>query len=79
MEVLIGTADYSYAISHGIEFPKDRAANGKPLAGLVSLRMETEGQRLKVAVEDDGRGLDLPRIAEIAVRQGAANASQCSD
>jgi two-component system, chemotaxis family, sensor kinase CheA len=64
------------AVTHGIEVPKDRAAKGKPLAGLVSLRMEAEGQRLQVTIEDDGRGLDLDRIAAIAVRQGIISESE---
>jgi two-component system chemotaxis sensor kinase CheA len=58
------------AICHGIETPRERAAKGKSPMGLVTLRIETEGQRLTVAVEDDGRGVDLARVAEVAVRQG---------
>ena len=57
------------AVSHGIESPRERAAAGKPPAGLVALRVETEGQRLAIAIEDDGRGVDIGRVAEVAVRQ----------
>jgi two-component system chemotaxis sensor kinase CheA len=38
--------------------------------GLVTLRIEAEGPRLTMIVEDDGRGVDLARVAEVAVRQG---------
>jgi two-component system, chemotaxis family, sensor kinase CheA len=58
------------AISHGIEAPRERAAKGKAPAGLVTLRIDTEGQRLTILVEDDGRGVDVSRVAEVAVRQG---------
>jgi two-component system chemotaxis sensor kinase CheA len=58
------------AISHGIETPRERAAKGKAPAGLVTLRIGAEGQRLTISVEDDGRGVDLARVADVAVRQG---------
>jgi two-component system chemotaxis sensor kinase CheA len=58
------------AVSHGIELPRERVGKGKSPAGLVALRVATEGQRLAVTIEDDGRGVDLARVVEIAVRQG---------
>jgi two-component system chemotaxis sensor kinase CheA len=58
------------AVCHGIEPPQERIAKGKPIEGLVALRVGTEGQRLTVTIEDDGRGVDLARVFEVAVRQG---------
>lgn len=58
------------AVSHGIETPRERAAKGKPSAGRVTVRIDTHGQRLTIAIQDDGGGLDLSRIAEVAVRDG---------
>ena len=58
------------AVSHGIELPRERVAKGKPPAGLVSLRIGSAGQRLTITLEDDGRGVDFGRAAEVAVRQG---------
>jgi two-component system chemotaxis sensor kinase CheA len=57
------------AISHGIETPRERAAKGKSPMGLVTLRLDTQGQRLTVSIQDDGRGVDLSRVVEVAVRQ----------
>jgi len=57
------------AISHGIEPPKERIAKGKPAAGVVALRVGTAGQRLTLSIEDDGRGVDLRRVVEVATRQ----------
>jgi two-component system chemotaxis sensor kinase CheA len=62
------------AVSHGIEIPRERAAKGKPAAGVIALRVTTEGQRLAVRIEDDGRGVDFARVAEVAVRQGILGA-----
>jgi two-component system chemotaxis sensor kinase CheA len=69
------------SVSHGIESPRERIAKGKPTLGLVALRVGAEGQRLRITIEDDGRGVDLARVAEVAVGQGilsAAEASRCS-
>ncbi len=57
------------AVSHGIEPPEERLGKGKPAAGLVTLRFEGDSQRLRIAVEDDGRGLDSAKIVEIALRR----------
>jgi two-component system chemotaxis sensor kinase CheA len=58
------------AISHGIEAPPERIAKGKPAGGLVTLRIGAEGQRLTIAIQDDGRGVDFSRVVEVAERQG---------
>jgi two-component system chemotaxis sensor kinase CheA len=45
------------------------------------LRVATGGQRLVVTIEDDGRGVDFARVAEVAVRQGIlsdADAARCT-
>ncbi len=69
------------AISHGIEPPEERSVKGKSPVGLVSLRLDTNGQRLTIAIEDDGKGVDLARVAEVAVAEGilsSADAARCS-
>ncbi len=58
------------AVSHGIEDPRERSAKGKPPSGLVELRIASEGRRLTIAIEDDGRGFDTEQIAAAAVRLG---------
>ncbi len=58
------------AVSHGIEAPGERAAAGKSPSGAVRLHITSRGDRLRVAVEDDGRGLDLRALANQAVRRG---------
>ncbi|HKQ61332.1 MAG TPA: Hpt domain-containing protein, partial [Candidatus Polarisedimenticolaceae bacterium] len=42
------------AADHGIEPPDERAAAGKPRRGLLTLGVELCGERVRIAVEDDG-------------------------
>jgi two-component system chemotaxis sensor kinase CheA len=70
------------AVDHGIEPVEVRRAAGKPAAGTVVIRVEPRGSRVGVAVEDDGGGLDLAAIKEVAVRAkllGAEEAEQLTD
>lgn len=58
------------AVTHGIERPDERRAKGKPAAGRVALRLEVVGSRLRVTVEDDGRGIDPHAVGAAAVARG---------
>lgn len=50
------------AVGHGIEAPAPRTGLGKPAQGQVHVRYRTEQGRLRLIVEDDGRGLDPAAI-----------------
>lgn len=58
------------AIAHGIEPPDVREANGKPRAAVLSLRASRNGNRLTVAIEDDGAGVDVAQVRERAIETG---------
>jgi two-component system chemotaxis sensor kinase CheA len=58
------------AVGHGIESPDERVANGKPSAGRVTLQGHSEGSRIYISVTDDGRGIDLNRVATTAAQHG---------
>ena len=60
------------AVSHGIENPEERTAAGKTPTGRVKLAAFSEGSRIHITVNDDGRGIDLARIGEAAREQGIA-------
>ena len=62
------------AVAHGLESPEQRLAAGKPLEGLVTVSARREAQVVVVTVKDDGRGLDLPRIAATAKARGVPDA-----
>lgn len=51
------------AVDHGIELPEERNKNGKPPSGKILIKVEQEDDVLKIAVEDDGRGIDRELVA----------------
>jgi signal transduction histidine kinase len=55
------------AIDHGIEKPSQRSVVHKDERGRVWLQASVDGDRLQLEVEDDGRGVDLARIRELAL------------
>ena len=68
------------AVDHGIESPVERLALGKPEQGRITIAFKRVGQEVEIVVADDGRGLDLPRIAEKAISFGlVALGTQLSD
>jgi two-component system chemotaxis sensor kinase CheA len=58
------------AFAHGIETPEQRRAAGKPEEANLLLAAKLVSGRVKIAVVDDGRGLDLTRIAAKASSLG---------
>ena len=54
------------AVDHGIEPADQRSSVGKPVPATIQLRARREGEHVIVEVEDDGRGIDLARVREIA-------------
>jgi two-component system, chemotaxis family, sensor kinase CheA len=58
------------AADHGIEIPRQGVAAGKPERGQIRLSACHEGGHILVEISDDGRGLDLARIAARAVTLG---------
>ena len=57
-------------VSHGIERPDKHRDKGKSETGHVTLSLEVAGGRLKVAVEDDGQGIDVAHVQREAIRRG---------
>ncbi|MDY6779672.1 MAG: ATP-binding protein, partial [Halobacteria archaeon] len=55
------------AVDHGIEPPEERERKGKPREGKVRLTGERERDRVRITIEDDGRGLDVDSIREKAI------------
>ncbi|RKH68516.1 hybrid sensor histidine kinase/response regulator [Corallococcus llansteffanensis] len=58
------------AVAHGLEAPEERVRHGKAEEGRVVLSARLRGSRVEVAVEDDGRGLDLEALRERARARG---------
>jgi two-component system chemotaxis sensor kinase CheA len=67
------------AVDHGLEAPATRAAAGKPPRGRIAVTVAAlEGRRIEVRVEDDGAGIDLPKLREAAVRLRAIRAEEAA-
>jgi chemosensory pili system protein ChpA (sensor histidine kinase/response regulator) len=58
------------SVAHGIEAPADRLAAGKIEQGHVILRAYHRGNHIYIEVEDDGRGIDYPRVRQAAIDCG---------
>jgi len=68
------------AIDHGLESPDDRIAAGKPAEGVVRLAALHRGGRIVIEVQDDGAGINRPRVRQIAIDKGLiAPEAQLSD
>jgi len=63
------------AVGHGAEPESLRLEAGKSAKTRIVLRAYRDGDRVKVEVEDDGRGIDPSAIRETALRRGIAPAN----
>ncbi|HEU0077986.1 MAG TPA: chemotaxis protein CheW, partial [Longimicrobiaceae bacterium] len=67
------------AVSHGIETPDERTAAGKPSQGVLRLSASAVGERVRIVVEDDGRGIDREAVAARGRAHGLAVAQETPD
>lgn len=58
------------AVVHGIESPGQRAAQGKPRTGTLTLAAREDQGQIILEISDDGQGIDLGRLKEIGVARG---------
>lgn len=63
------------AVDHGIELPAERVRQGKPAAGRIRIAAVRDGPFVTLAIEDDGRGLDLGAIRRTAAERGLFDAA----
>jgi two-component system chemotaxis sensor kinase CheA len=64
------------AVDHGIETPQERLDRGKNPEGTLTLRAFHESGHVTVEISDDGAGIDLERVAQIAIARGVVPADQ---
>jgi two-component system chemotaxis sensor kinase CheA len=69
------------AVDHGLETPEERMESGKEALGHVVVRFEHSDDaniqgRVKVIIEDDGRGMNPDRIAALAVEKGLISSEE---
>ena len=53
-------------LDHGLESADERAQLGKPATATIILRAARQGEHVIIEVEDDGRGIDVARVREVA-------------
>jgi chemotaxis protein histidine kinase CheA/CheY-like chemotaxis protein len=58
------------AYDRGLETVPQRLAAGKPAQGTISISLQRRGNRYRLEVEDDGRGIDAGEIERIAKAKG---------
>ena len=58
------------AIDHGIEHPEQRRLLGKPPKGKLRVCASQKGNRISIEIEDDGQGIDFPKIQDEIVKKG---------
>lgn len=64
------------SVDHGIEAPAQRQAGGKPAVGTLKLVAEHQGGHVRVAIRDDGKGIDRERVAAKAIERGMVTPEQ---
>ena len=63
------------AVDHGVEDPDARAAAGKPAVATIRLRAFREGEHVIVEVADDGAGIDIAKVKQVARERNLAAAN----
>ena len=67
------------AIFHGIESPKERKEKNKSEEGVVQINAKVDRNDIIITVEDDGRGIDVAKIKEKAIKEHLIDADQKID
>jgi HPt (histidine-containing phosphotransfer) domain-containing protein len=66
------------SIDHGLETAAVRQAAGKSAVGTIRLSMSVEGEKLKLSVRDDGRGLNIAKIRQVAIEKKMLTESEAA-
>ncbi len=64
---------------HGLESPEDRVAVDKPEIGTITLNAFHEGGHIIIEIADNGRGLNIDKIAVKALDSGIVSESELED
>ncbi|MFZ5441103.1 MAG: hybrid sensor histidine kinase/response regulator [Myxococcota bacterium] len=57
-------------VDHGLELPAQRLARGKHEEGALVIRAQREGNLVVLEVADDGAGIDVQKVKEVAAQRG---------
>ncbi|HWA19628.1 MAG TPA: response regulator [Devosia sp.] len=59
------------AVAHGVETPAERSAAGKSTQGRIAIAVSRRGRQIVFRCEDDGHGIDVPKLVAAAATKGA--------
>ena len=62
------------AVAHGVELPAARKKAGKPETGKLHLHVAAENDEIRIQITDDGAGVNLKRVKEIAIQNKVIDA-----
>ena len=57
------------SLDHGIETPEERREKGKPEEGTLKISAKQHGDRVKIVISDDGRGIDVQKVINKALEK----------
>ncbi|WP_449371259.1 chemotaxis protein CheA [Thiomonas sp.] len=66
------------ALDHGIEEPDARRQAGKPEEGVLRVAARHLGDKVQIAVGDDGRGMNAQRIMQLGIAKGLITAQEAA-
>jgi len=58
------------AIDHGVEPPEERVRGSKPRRATLRLKASQKGNHVVIDVSDDGAGIDVHRVRDVALERG---------
>lgn len=64
------------AVDHGIETPEERLKAGKHEQGSINLKATYHSGNVQIKISDDGKGLNLEKIKDKAIKKGFFKASE---
>lgn len=67
------------AVDHGIEPFVERIKLGKPETGTVHLRAFHSGNHVFIEIEEDGKGINRPRVLETAIKRGVVTPEEAKN
>ncbi|XTI73393.1 chemotaxis protein CheA [Acidithiobacillus sp. AC3] len=66
------------SLDHGIETPEQRRASQKPEAATIRVAAIHLGDRVRIEVADDGRGIDRQMVVQKAIEKGVVSSQQAA-
>ncbi|MFA9374671.1 MAG: chemotaxis protein CheA [Poseidonibacter sp.] len=64
------------SLDHGLETPEERESAGKSDVGSIIISAEQANGQMIITIEDDGRGINVEKVAQKALSQGQIDENQ---